>query len=67
MARRALPAAKGNLREPQRWLALRQASAIYTFSPKGIERVEYKDTEHYRVTRDFLSNPQRMLKVLLAP
>src|SRR6266436_5162237 len=40
---------------------------IYDFSPKGIERVEYKDTEHYRVTRDFLSNPQRMLNVLFAP
>src|SRR5438552_6838722 len=40
---------------------------IYTFSPKGIERVEYTDTEHYRVTRDFLSNPQRMLRVLLEP
>lgn len=40
---------------------------IYAFHPKGIERVAYKDTEHYRVTRDFLSNPQRMLEVLLAP
>jgi predicted ATPase len=40
---------------------------IYTFSPNGIERVEYKDTEHYRVTSDFLSDPQRMLNVLLAP
>jgi predicted ATPase len=40
---------------------------IYSFSQKGIERVAYTDTEHYRVTRDFLSNPQRMLRVLLAP
>ena len=40
---------------------------IYAFSAQGIERVDYKDTEHYRVTRDFLSNPQRMLSVLLAP
>ena len=40
---------------------------IYSFSQKGIERVAYTDTEHYRVTRDFLSNPQRMLHVLLAP
>jgi len=37
---------------------------IYSFSPKGIERIDYKDTEHYRVTRDFLTNPQRMLKLL---
>ena len=40
---------------------------IYAFSPKGIERVAYKETEHYRVTRDFLSNPQRMLNVLFEP
>jgi predicted ATPase len=41
---------------------------IYSFSSKGIERVVCEKTEHYyRVTRDFLSNPQRMLKVLLAP
>jgi predicted ATPase len=40
---------------------------IYSFSPKGIERVAYEDTEHYRITKDFLSNPKRMLSVLLAP
>ena len=39
---------------------------IYSFSPEGIERVAYKDTEHFQVTRDFLSNPQRMLSVLIA-
>jgi len=39
---------------------------IYAFSPKGIERVAYEKTEHYRLTRDFLSNPQRMLHLLLA-
>jgi predicted ATPase len=38
---------------------------IYNFSPKGPERVEYTDTEHYRVTRDFLLRPERMLKILL--
>ncbi len=42
-------------------------SYIYSFSPLGIKRVDYKETEHYRVTRDFLANPQRMLQVLLAP
>jgi predicted ATPase len=40
---------------------------IYSFSMQGIERIAYKDTEHFRITRDFLSNPQRMLNVLLAP
>jgi predicted ATPase len=42
-------------------------AVIYSFSAKGIEKVDYKDTEHYRVTRDFLSNPERMLRFLLAP
>jgi predicted ATPase len=37
---------------------------IYQFSSSGIERVAYEDTEHYRVTRSFLSNPQRTLKIL---
>jgi predicted ATPase len=40
---------------------------IYAFSPEGIRRVAYNETEHYRVTRDFLSNPRRMLSLLLAP
>jgi len=40
---------------------------IYSFSEKGIERVEYRDTEHFRITRGFLANPQRMLNVLMAP
>jgi len=40
---------------------------IYAFSAKGIERIAYKDTEHYRLTCDFLSNPQRMLNLLFAP
>ena len=42
-------------------------SYIYSFSPNKIERIKYHDTEHYRVTRDFLANPERMLKVLMAP
>jgi predicted ATPase len=40
---------------------------IYSFSTSGIERIPYKDTEHFRVTRDFLANPQRMLRHLMAP
>jgi len=39
---------------------------IYSCSSEGIERVEYTDTEHYRVMHDFLANPERMLKVLFA-
>lgn len=37
---------------------------IYEFSREGIRRVAYEDTEHFQVTRDFLSNPKRMLDVL---
>ena len=37
---------------------------IYQFSTRGIERVAYQDTEHHRITRDFLANPDRMLRIL---
>ena len=40
-------------------------ATIYNFSPEGVEQVAYTDTEHYRVTRDFLLRPERMLKILL--
>lgn len=40
-------------------------AVIYHLSPDGVERIEYEETEHYRVTRDFLLRPQRMLNVLL--
>ena len=33
-------------------------------SENGIEKVSYKDTEHYRVTRRFLENPEKMIKYL---
>jgi hypothetical protein len=39
---------------------------IYNFSSKGIERIKYEETEHYRVTHSFLSNPRRMLDILLS-
>lgn len=37
---------------------------IYRLAPNGIERVAYEDTEHYRITRDFLSSPERFFKGL---
>jgi predicted ATPase len=40
-------------------------AVIYHLSPDGVERIEYEETEHYRVTRDFLLRPRRMLDVLL--
>jgi predicted ATPase len=38
---------------------------IYVLDPEGIREVMYTATEHYLVTRGFLSNPQRTLSVLL--
>lgn len=38
---------------------------IYQCGQNGIEKVPYQETEHYQITRDFLNNPQRMLKQLL--
>ena len=35
------------------------------FSENGITAMDYRDTEHYRVTKMFLDNPQRMLHVML--
>jgi predicted ATPase len=38
---------------------------IYQFSESGIERVAYEETEHYRVTRSFMLDPERMLRSLM--
>jgi len=38
---------------------------IYACTADGLRRVKYEETEHYRVTRDFLADPGRMLKILL--
>lgn len=38
---------------------------IYQLSGEGIEAVEYKNTEHYMITRRFLENPEQMLRYLL--
>jgi predicted ATPase len=38
---------------------------IYEFSEKGIRRVEYTETEHYKVTRAFLTRTEAMLAELL--
>ncbi len=39
---------------------------IFQLGADGIESVAYESTEHYQVTRAFLDNPERMLKVLMA-
>ncbi len=37
---------------------------IYSLSDTGLQRVDYDDTEHVRVTRAFLDDPDRMLRRL---
>jgi predicted ATPase len=37
---------------------------IYHCNVEGLSRIAYQDTEHYKVTRDFLVSPDRMLKIL---
>jgi len=37
---------------------------LYELSEKGIRRVEYEETEHFRVTRDFLLNRERFFREL---
>lgn len=38
---------------------------IYACTSDGLRRVNYEDTEHFHVTRDFVLNPQATLKALL--
>ena len=38
---------------------------ILEFSEGGIKSVEYKDTEHFKITKGFLDNPEKMLHYLL--
>jgi predicted ATPase len=39
-------------------------AAIYMCGADGIVPIEYENTEHYQVTRDFLQNRERMLRIL---
>ena len=40
-------------------------ATIYLLSERGIERTEYRQTEHYILTRRFLNDPEEMLRALL--
>jgi predicted ATPase len=40
-------------------------ACIYRCDEHGLRQVAYQDTDHFRVTRDFLANPERMLRVLM--
>ena len=39
---------------------------IYLFSQEGISEVNYTETEHYQITKDFLNRHERMLQLLLS-
>ena len=41
-------------------------ASIFRFDDAGISMVEYEETEHFSVTRDFLNNYPRRLEWLLA-
>lgn len=43
------------------------SARIYRLGSNGIEQVAYEDTEHYRITRDFLNSPERFFKTLFRP
>ena len=38
---------------------------VFAFSEEGIAAVDYRDTEHFRVCREFFADPERMLHYLL--
>jgi predicted ATPase len=40
-------------------------ATIYQLDQKGIQEVEYTETEHYQLTRAFIQNPQAFLRHLL--
>ena len=37
---------------------------IIQFSENGMERVSYRETESYRITKQFMDDPERMIKYL---
>ena len=38
---------------------------ILEFSDQGIEKVSYRETDHYKITKQFIDNPERMIAYLL--
>lgn len=39
---------------------------IYEATPRGLDRMEYEDTEHFQITRSFLNRRRTFLETLLA-
>ena len=42
-------------------------ACIYQLDEDGIKKIEYEQTEHYSVTRQFLNGYQQMLTILMEP
>jgi predicted ATPase len=42
-------------------------ATIYQLDDDGLHAIAYEETEHYQVTRDFLNQRERMLRVLMEP
>lgn len=40
-------------------------ATIYQLTDDKIERIDYKETDHYQITKSFLESPERMLRTLL--
>lgn len=40
-------------------------ACIYQCDKDGLTQVAYQDTDHFKITREFLANPERMLRILL--
>ena len=38
---------------------------VYELAQAGIRPINYRDTDHYQLTRRFLENPEKMLHYLL--
>lgn len=41
-------------------------ATLYQFEDEGIREVAYRETEHYLLTKDFLNNPERVLRHLFS-
>ena len=39
---------------------------ILQFTEDGIDKVSYRETEHYKITKQFIDTPERMIKYLLS-
>lgn len=40
-------------------------ATVYEISPEGIHQTHYTETDHFRITRQFMDDPERMLYYLL--